>query len=145
MAGERYDYTRQGRNRAALWIVPSVWLLLLTATLRLEASVWLMLLIGAFTLPALWELITNPASGLTMDAQSITWFTGNRSAELELSEIERFRLDTRLDLSVKATAILKSGRKIRLPYECTPPHQRFEAELNARGIRTERHHFSPVG
>lgn len=145
MAGERFDYKRQGRNRVALWVVPGIWLLLVGAILLLEASVWLILLIGLFTLPALWELITNPASGLTMDTQRICWFTSTRSAALEISEIARFRLDTRLDLSVRATAILKSGQKIRLPYECTPPDKRFEAELNARGIPTERHHFSPVG
>jgi hypothetical protein len=145
VAAEPYTYSRQGRSRTTLWVVLGIWAALIAAILLVDAAPWLMGLIAAFTLPAVWDLWHNPAAGLELDGQGMHWFTGKRSASLDWSDIDRIRLDTRLDLSVRASAVLQSGRKIRLPYECTPPHQRLEAELNARGIRTERHHFSPIG
>ncbi len=55
-------------------------------------------------------------------------------------------LDTRLDFSVRASVVLADGgRKIRLPYESTPPHKALEAALLARGIAVQRHHFSLIG
>lgn len=145
MAAERFEYRREARNRLTLGLLLAIWGALLAALLLVDAALWMMLLLAAFTLPALWDYITNPAAGLSLDAEGIAWFSGKRSARLDWSEVAHMRLDTRLDMSVRATAVLISGRKIRLPYECTPPHQRFEADLNARGIRTERHHFSPIG
>jgi hypothetical protein len=145
VAAEPYDYNREGRNPTTLRVVLGIWAALIAAILLFDAAVWLMGLIALFTLPAVWDLWQNPASGLTLDQTGLRWFSGKRSGALDWSEIDRIRLDTRLDLSVRASAVLHSGRKIRLPYECTPPHQRLEAELNARGIRTERHHFSPIG
>ncbi|WP_195820581.1 hypothetical protein [Roseobacter sp. MH60115] len=145
MAAEPFSYQRQGRNRATLWAVLGVWTVLLLAILWIEAAPWLMGIVALFTLPALWELYANPAAGLTMDTEGIYWSTGRREAALRWSEVDHMRLNTRLDFSVRATAVLTSGRKIRLPYECTPPHQRFEDALHRLGIRTERHHFSLIG
>lgn len=145
MGAEAFRYRRKGRNHATLLAVAGLWGALLAALILIEAAPWLMAMIGAFSLPAVWELYKNPASGLDFNETHLRWFTGRRTAELEWRDIDRFRLDTRLDMSVRATAVLDSGRKIRLPYECTPPHKMFEAALNARGIRTERHHFSLIG
>lgn len=145
MAAERFVYQRQGRNRATLWTVLGVWSALALAILIVDAAPWLMGIMALFTLPALWEIYANPAAGLEMDNQGIMWFTGKRSAALSWVELDHMRLDTRLDFSVRATAILNSGRKIRLPFEATPPHRAFEHALQARDIRTQRHHFSLIG
>lgn len=140
-----FSFRKQGRNRAALYTVIAIWFVLLALVLLVEAAPWLMAGVGLFTLPALWELYKNPQSGLDFQPEALRWFTVRREGSIPWGEIDRVRLDTRLDFSVRATAVLHSGRKIRLPYECTPPHQLFEAALNARGIRTERHHFSLIG
>lgn len=145
MDAKAYSFRRAGRNRTALTVVAGVWAVLLLAILLLDAALWLMALVGLLTIPAIWEIITNPSSGLDLNVREMTWFSGRRHAQLARGEIERIRFDTRLDLSVRATAVLTTGRKIRLPYECTPPVQIFQAALNAHGIRTERHHFSPLG
>jgi hypothetical protein len=47
-------------------------------------------------------------------------------------------------MSVRATVVLKTGRKIKLPFEATPPHRALETALHARGITTERHHFTLI-
>jgi hypothetical protein len=145
VAAEPFRFRRAGRNRATLWSVAAIWVALVAAVMLVEASPWLMGLVAALTLPALWELATNPAAGLDLTQTELGWFTGRRSGALARGEIARARLDTRLDFSVRATVVLTTGRKIRLPYECTPPHQAFEEALNGQGIRTERHHFSLIG
>lgn len=145
MGAEAFTYRKEGRSRAALYAVVGIWFVLIALVIIVDAAPWLMLLVGLFTLPAIWDLWKNPQSGLDFTPSALTWFTGKREGSVAWEEIERFRLDTRLDFSVRASAVLHSGRKIRLPYECTPQHQLFEAAVNARGFRTERHHFSLIG
>ncbi|WP_299403978.1 hypothetical protein [uncultured Roseobacter sp.] len=145
VADEPFSFRRDGRNRATLWAVLAVWAVLLLAIIWVDAAPWLMGIIALFTLPALWDLYANPGAGLTFDDRQISWFSGKRTGVLAWSEVDHMRLDTRLDFSVRATAVLESGRKIRLPYEATPPHQALEDALHAIGIRTERHHFSLIG
>ena len=145
MDAESFSYRREGRNRATLIAVALTWFALSAALVLVDAAPWLMMAVGAFTLPAIWDLYRNPASGLDFKPDALTWFTGTKDASINWREIDRVRLDTRLDFSVRASAVLHSGRTIRLPYECTPPHALLEAALNARGIRTERHHFSLIG
>jgi len=139
-----FSYRRQARSRSALLMLPMIWAALAAAWLWLDASGWLIGLIALFTLPALWEVITNPVAGVRLDTAQLNWFTGKRNAEIALEQIDHMRLDTRLDMSVRATAVLRSGRRIKLPYEATPPHRAFEAELIARGIATQRHHFTLI-
>ncbi|MBW4707857.1 hypothetical protein KX928_08675 [Roseobacter sp. YSTF-M11] len=145
MGAEPFSYRRAGRNRATLWVVLGVWAVLILAMTQVDAAPWLMGIIALFTLPALWDLIANPVAGLDFDDRELRWFSGKRQASLRWSEVDFMRLDTRLDFSVRVTAVLQTGRKIRLPYEATPPHQSLETALHAIGIRTERHHFSLVG
>ncbi|WP_298912973.1 hypothetical protein [uncultured Roseobacter sp.] len=145
MVADPFSYQHSGRNLKTLCIVLGIWLILALAIIVVEAAPWLMGIIALCTLPALWDLFADPAAGLTFDDRSVQWFSGKRHASLLWSEVDHVRLDTRLDFSVRVTIMLKSGGKVRLPYEATPPHQTFESALRARGIRTERHHFSLVG
>ena len=139
-----FTYRRRARSRTALLLLPMIWAALTAAWLWLDASGWIIGLLGLFTLPALWEVFSYPASGLTLDQNSLSWFTGKRDAKIALAQVDRVRLDTRLDMSVRATVILRTGRKIKLPFEATPPHRSLEAALQARGVATERHHFTLI-
>lgn len=145
MDADPFSYRRQGRSRATLLVVIGIWFALAAAVILVDAALWLVALVGVFTIPAVMDVIRNPTSGLDFSPDQMTWFSGHRSGAIEWQEIDRVRLDTRLDFSVRASAVLHSGQKIRLPYECTPPHLMLEAALNAHGIRTERHHFSLIG
>lgn len=136
-----FDYHASGRTRTALVVVGLIWAALLALWVFLDASVWVLALLAAFTLPALYDLAADPKAGCTLTAQQLKWRSGNRSVALDLSEIDHIRLDTRLDLSVRATAVLTTGRKVRMPFEATPPHQTFEDALTARGLRVKRFHF----
>lgn len=145
MAAEVLRYRQRARNATTLAVVVAIWVLLFGALVLLDAALWIVLVLGAFTIPAIWELWSNPEAGLDLTEDGIAWFSGRRHGEIQWTEIDRFRLDTRLDFSVRATAVLLTGRKIRLPFECTPNHKELEAALQKRGMKTERHHFSLIG
>ena len=140
-----YTYETTGRNRATLTTVAAIWAALTLAVFMLEASLWLMAVLGAFTLPALYDLITARKSGLKLNSEALSWFSGKRAGTIAWTQISHIRLDTRLDLSVRTTAMLVTGRKVRLPLEVTPPADAFEQILTERGIKVERHHFSLMG
>jgi hypothetical protein len=136
-----FTYQRQGRSIVAALVVIAIWLTLITAYFYLEASPWVLAVLTLFTLPAAVDFARNPESGLTLDQNTLAWHTGARTGEVTFDEIDRVRMDTRLDMSVRVSVILTTGRKIRLPFESTPPHLEFEAALKARDIPTERFHF----
>ena len=140
-----YSFETTGRNRKTLVALLAVWAALIAATVLLEASLWLMGLIALCTAPALYDLIAGRRSGVALGTEGLSWFAGRRTGDIAWNRISHLRLDTRLDFSVRASAVLTSGRKVRLPLESTPDADTFEAELSARGVKVERHHFSLLG
>lgn len=135
-------FTRQGRSGRHLLAV-AIWTALLAGlAFFLHAAAWLIIVLALPLLPALWELWKNPQANLTLDDTQISWSIGAHNAATPLTDITKARLDTRWDLSVRVTLILQDGKKLRLPPQVTPPHRQLEAELQLRGVRTERHHFS---
>mmetsp|Transcript_23496 Transcript_23496/g.41423 ORF Transcript_23496/g.41423 Transcript_23496/m.41423 type:complete len:144 (+) Transcript_23496:1393-1824(+) len=142
---EPYAFETTGRNRATLITLLLVWAALILAVTQLDAALWLMGGLGLFTLPALYDLISGRRSGLRLGSEGFSWFSGRREGTITWDQISHIRLDTRLDMSVRTSAVLITGRKIRLPLDSTPPADQFEAELTDRGIKVERHHFSLMG
>ena len=140
-----YSYETSGRNRKTLIALVIVWALIVMAVLIIDASLWLAGLIGLCTLPAVYDLIAGRRSGVSLSTEGLRWFAGKRTGEITWDKISHMRLDTRLDFSVRASAVLVSGRKVRLPLEATPKADIFEEELKARDIKVERHHFSLLG
>ena len=140
-----YTYTSQGRSAATALIVAAVLAALAWAFIRLEAAPLIITVLAAFTLPALYDLLANPHSTLSLDATTLRWTSGRQEAEIALSEIDHLRFDTRLDMSVRLSVVRPSGVKIRIPYPATPPHAEFEALATQAGISTRRHHFSLMG
>lgn len=140
-----YIYTRYGRRPATFLTVLAIWGALVAAYVGLEAKPLILAVIGAFTLPALYDLARNPRSTLTLDATHLRWSSGRQSAEIALSEIDHLRFDTRLDMSVRLSVIRPSGVKIRVPYPATPPHATFEPLARSAGLTTRRYHFSLIG
>jgi hypothetical protein len=137
-----FEHTGHGRNPRTVVVLICIYAALLGALLFLEAAVWLMGALALLTLPAVWDLYTNPSAGVRLDDETLSWHTGRRSAKVALEEIEHMRFDTRLDFSVRVTAILPNRKRVRLPYEALPPHQLFEDAFRVRGVKVERHHFS---
>lgn len=140
-----YHYETTGRNRRTLVTLGLVWILILLAIALLDASLILMALIALCTAPALYDLASGRASGLALGPERFSWFAGRRTGEIAWDKIDHIRLDTRLDFSVRASAVLTSGRKVRVPLEATPPADMFEQILTDRGIAVKRHHFSLLG
>lgn len=140
-----YDFARSGRNRATLIAVLIAWCGIGAGLLFFDAAPWLMGLVALATAPALYDLGSGRRSGVRLDAAGLKWFAGARTGEIAWDRIAHIRLDTRLDFSVRASAVLTSGQRVRLPLEATPPADTFETALADRGIKVERHHFSLLG
>ena len=140
-----YRFENNGRSRRAAVALGLIWGALLFGLWGIELSPWIAGAVFVFTLPALWEFVTNTHSTLSLSESDLEWQSARSADKVPLAQIARARFDTRLDLSVRITLILTDMRKIRLPHACVPPHQRFEDELKDRGVATERHHFSLIG
>lgn len=141
MSDSTFSYRRTSRSLTTALVVAGVLLALWAAWMWLEAAPWLMLVLAVFTLPAVYDLAANPAAGLELRSEELRWYSGRREVQIAHTDIDHVRLDTRLDFSVRASAVLASGRKIRLPFEATPPHRAFEEALEAKGIKVMRYHF----
>lgn len=142
MEARAYCFSRRGRSPRLLGLLICIYGALLAAIVLYDAALWLMALMVLPTLPALYDLYTDPEAGLRLDGSTLHWHSGRRRGAVTLDEIEHMRLDTRWDFSVRVTAVLNSGRKLRLPAESLPPHRLLESEMLARGLRVERHHFT---
>ena len=137
-----FSYRRQGRSLTAAAAAAAWAALLLLLGFGMQAAPWLVILLALPLLPVLWDLWRNPAAGLMLDNSTLSWFTSGQQGKAELAGIDKVRFDTRWDFSVRATLVLDSGRKLRRPQACLPPHRELEAELSRRGLRCERHHFT---
>lgn len=139
---DRYIYQAQGRNSRTLSAVIIVYGMVALSYLWLGAALWILALPVLATLPALWDIWANPAAGLSVGPDGITWHAGRRKAEVARGEIDCVRLDRSWDFAIRISVVLRSGRRLRLPYECTPPIDDLQAALDNLKIRTERHPFS---
>lgn len=140
-----FQHHRSGRSRASLITLAAIYAALLLLIRLIDLSPVIAGTLAVFTLPALWEIATNPQAGLTLTQHTLSWHSAGRSDELPLLMLKSVRFDTRLDLSVRITLRLTDGRRIRLPHAATPPHRAFETALKSLRIPTERHHFALMG
>lgn len=141
MTSQTLQFRRQGRTGRTAVVVLVIYAGLAAARVWLDAAPWLVALLVLPTLPAVWDLWRNPQAMLMLDSRQLRWSAGQYGGTLDFDAIDHIRFDTRWDLSVRASAVLRSGRKIHLPPQCLPPHRSFEAALLARGVAVERHHF----
>ncbi|MDA7428681.1 hypothetical protein PGB28_09440 [Primorskyibacter aestuariivivens] len=143
MSVYRFEASARGPRAVlglALW-----WAGLLAAYLIFDATLWILLPLALASLPALYELGKGARATLEIDSDEFRWSSGRRQGRMLRSEVDRVRLDTKLDMSLRMSLVTPEGRKIRLPYECVPPRKALEEELDTRGITVERHHFSLMG
>ncbi len=136
-----FSFSRQNRNPRTVLILIGIYAVLVGMVILFGAAWWLMALLALTTLPALWDIAKDTSAGMELTDDTLHWHTGQRQGELSLPEVDRFRFDTRWDFSVRVSAVLKSGKRVRLPDESLPPHRQFENILTQAGFAVERHHF----
>lgn len=137
-----FTYERRGRSPRMIVVLLVIYCALFAMILLFDAAWWIMLVLALTTLPALIDVLRDNRSGLCLTATRLDWYSGRRKGTLNLAEVEAMRFDTRWDFSVRVTVLLHANKKLRLPYEATPPHRAFEEALTSRGISVERRHFT---
>ena len=136
-----YLYEPQARSLRAQ-VAIAVWAAGLVAMRVVIDAAWVVLALLALPLvPAIIEQLRNPRRWLRLTDKAVIWHDGFSEQEVLLSRIEEVRLDTRLDMSVRARLTLHSKTKLRLPPTVTPRSEILEAELQARGVKVSRQHF----
>jgi len=136
------DYRTTGRNRRTALALAGVWIILLLLLAGLDAAPWIVAGLALFTLPALWDLVSDRASGLRLTGHDLHWFSGAKADTIPLTRIRAVRLDRRLDLSYRVSVVLHDTRRIRLPQDCVPPIPVLEEALRRADLPVERHPFS---
>ena len=139
---DAYSFERHQRQPKTVMILTAVYAGLVALVILFSATWWIVGGLALFTLPTLWDLTTDAKAGLTLEDRTLSWFSGRRTAQGHVSEIDYLRFDTRWDFSVRVTIYMTSGKRVRLPYDSLPPHRTFEGVLQAHGLRVERHHFT---
>ncbi len=139
---EPFHYETSGRSPRTLSILILIYLGLLAGWIFLSVAWWILAFVALTTLPAIYDLWSDRTSGLALEDGKLKWWSGRRSGEMDLNEIDHMRFDTRLDFSVRVSAVTPDKQRVRLPYDALPPHKLFEAACQAQGLKTERHHFS---
>ncbi|WP_296761940.1 hypothetical protein [Sediminimonas sp.] len=137
----RLDHAARARRPRTVLVLLAVWAALAALWWGLNAAWWIVAALALFTLPALWEVLTDRRAALRLEDGMLHWQNGPRGDRVSLDALDHVRFDTRLDLSVRVTLVLRDGRRIRLPHPCLPPHRALEAALDAAGVTTRRHHF----
>lgn len=136
------EHRHNGRNGRTALVLIGVWAVLGLLLTVLDAAPVIVAGLGLFTLPALWDLISDRASGLILTGDDLRWFSGAQSDSIPLARIKAVRLDRRLDLSFRVAVVLRDDRRIRLPQDCLPAIPLLEKALIRAGIKVERHPFS---
>ncbi|WP_323769876.1 hypothetical protein [Antarctobacter sp.] len=135
------EHASSGRSLRAFLVLMLVWLALLTLWFVLQASVWVVGALMLVTVPALLDFATGRRAWLRLDDTVLRWGSGKAEGDVALARIDHVRLETRLDFSIRVRLMLEDGRRITLPQDSLPPHPLLQDALEARGIKTQRHHF----
>lgn len=136
------DHRSTGRNGRTALALAGVWVILALLLVVLDAAGWIVAGLAIFTLPALWDLVSDRASGLRLTGRDLHWFSGAKADTIPLARIKAVRLDRRLDLSYRVSVVLHDTRRIRLPQDCAPPIPVLEDALRRAAVPVERHPFS---
>jgi hypothetical protein len=137
-----FEHRASGRNARTITVLALVYLALVLLLLVFQAAWWIVVFLALTTLPALWDLYSNRQSGVRLTGTDLHWWSGRGTGSMPLDQIDHMRFDTRLDFSVRVSAVTPDRQRIRLPYDALPPHKIFEAACLDHGLKTERHHFT---
>ncbi len=131
---EPYTYERRGRSMITAIVLAVIYALLAIGLVFLSLSQWIVGIVFIFSLPAFWDMLSDVRSGMTINDQEVSWFHGKTSASIPRTDIKLFKIDLRMDRSVKLTIGLENGRKIRVAQPATPPLKHLEEILPEAGI-----------
>lgn len=137
-----YQYKRQGRNPATSIGIALIWVLIAVLYTQFDAHFIIVAVLIAVTVPACLDWIRNPQSGFDIDEAGVRWYSAKRQGQIERPEIDHFRFHTGLDGTRRIVIVDHSGRKTRIPYECTPPHKPLKQWLRMAEIPFQDRHFS---
>ena len=137
---EPFRFERSARGRRALALIGTA-LATIAALILLGGAWWITAALALLTLPAVIEAVRDARATLALDDHAFAWSSGRRAQSVPLPRIAEVRLATTLDFSQRASVLLDTGQRLRIPPECLPPGRALDACLAARGIPHRRSLF----
>ena len=130
------------RRRRTTVVVLLCWAAILGLSAGIGMAWWIALPLWIITLPAAWEMLHPPICWLEVDDAGVRAALGRTRIDVPRAQIDRARLDTKLDLSLKLRLYPEHGRPMVVPSPCLPSGPVLEKALTEAGIKVERHHFT---
>jgi hypothetical protein len=138
---EPFRFERSAREPRALALIGLSGLAILGLLLVVDAAWWVVAILALLSLPAIVEALRDARATLALDDGGLRWSSGRRARAVPLDRIAEVRLATTLDFSQRASVLLDTGQRLRIPPECLPPGRTLDAALAARGIPHRRSLF----
>ncbi len=136
------EHHGSGRAWRPVCAVATVWAILAAGYVWLDAEGWIVAGLGAFTLPALWDILAGRRSALSLTTTEIHWTSGRHSQTVALDDLAHVRLDRHWDGSVRVRLVGRDGQTHLVPPDATPPHRDLETALHRAGVAVQRQPFS---
>jgi len=136
-------HSRSFRNRKQAILLALLWGAGFGLYIVLEASPIIVALLFLVSLPAAYDFLRGDTATLEITSEHVKWSWRKHDHTVDLSNIAHVQLTTRLDLSLRMTLHLTSGRKLRVIDPCVigTAHD-LEMTFANFGIRVKRSHFS---
>lgn len=136
MSGPVFEHVTPGRRPVTLFALAFTVLLLVVAW-RYDAPWYVWGVWAAVMLAVSYLAIVNPKSGIRLDYDRLTHWTGNKSRTHAVTDIERVEFYEGSD-TVSAKICLHSGEEVPLFSDCFPLISHTIAELEQRGVKCVR-------
>lgn len=142
MTGNAFIFERHGRSKGTAFVLLIVYAAFAWLWLVLSVAPVIMALCILVTVPALFDLLINPKSGLRLDQENLSWHHGRRNVSIPRHNIQRIHISLRMDRSIKLTVELESGKKIRVTQPSIPPLAILEEALGQQNLPYQKHPFA---
>ncbi len=133
MSAAAYYHRAAGRRMATLIALAAATCFLVFAALY-NAPWWFYPPVLLAFAPAAWAVLSNPQSGMRLNAQQLTFFSGSWSRSVGVTEVASISITDWSEGPPTATINLKDGSGFDVPLMCLPLREIFVCELRAHGV-----------
>jgi hypothetical protein len=138
---EPFRFERSAREPRALALLGTAAAALVFLVVVVGAAWWVTGGLALLALPAALDALRGARATLAIDDRTLSWSSGRRGQDIPLDRLAEVQLATTLDFSQRASLLLSTGQRLRIPPECLPPGRALDAALARRGISYRRSLF----
>jgi hypothetical protein len=112
-----YSYLLSGRRPAMIFVL-GVSVMMLAFAAHYEAPWYFLVPVGLSAAMALWAIITNPQTGLTLNADTLHFFNRGTQETVQIRDVASMKVTKWSDGPDTVALTLTSGRIVYVPSMC---------------------------